>query len=466
MKIRYLLVLVVLCGLLTGCSVVGLEPQGLMQPPRATGDKQNVYDALEQTVGNQNFALKYPRTGDYRSAIIMHPVSDANSEDAIALYQVKNGETSGTYITFLSKRNSVWTNIGTYQSTSSQVDRVAFGDLNGDGRDEVVVGWGNGVTSLAELSVYAYDPKDQKIHETTPKDASMRQFYNEFVLFDLDNDGTQDIFTASLGTADHPANGKLLSLSANHTLEVLSSVMLERDVIQYSHVSVGKVDAQTNGILLDGTTSSSQLLTELIYWDASQQVLKAPFTSASMPPDTAPSNHPANPTIRKAPVYATLRGDPPLLQFPMLELLPGYPADEQEPDAFLTHWYHYDIRQGVSKQEQVQYINFTHWYAFTIPQSWLGHVTAQIGEDRQSVTFYQWKKEETASQTGSRGDALLKLQAVPQNAWAASEQDPALSLLLELGDTRLYASLPNPANPLSLTPDQLRLQVSPFQQNP
>lgn len=466
MKVRCLLVLAVLCSFLTGCSVVGLEPQGLMQPPRATGDKQNVYDALEQAIGNQNFALKYPRTGEYRSAIIMHPVSDPKTEDAIALYQVKDGEASGTRITFLSKRNAAWTDIGTYQSTASQVDRVAFGDLNGDGRDEVVVGWGNGVTSLGELSVYAYDPKEQKICETTSKDASIRQFYNEFVLFDLDNDGTQDIFTASLGTADHPANGKLLSLSADHKLEVISSVNLERDVIQYSHISVGKVDPKTNGILLDGTASSSQLLTELIYWDASQQVLKSPFTSSGTPPDTSPSAHPSNPTVRNAPVYAALRGDPPVLSFPMLELLPGYPADEQEPDAFLTHWYHYDIGQGVPVQEEVQYINFTHLYAFTIPQNWLGHVTAQVAQDQQSVTFYQWKKEDAASQTGSRGDALLKLQAVPQEDWASLETDPALSLLLEMGGTRLYASLPNPENPLSLTPNQLRLQVSPFQQNP
>lgn len=462
MKIRCLLVLGMLCALLTGCSVVGLEPQGLMQPPRATGDKQNVYDALEQVAQNQNFALKYPRTGDYRSAIIMHPVSDPERDDAIALYQVKDGETAGIRITFFSKRGSVWTDVGTYQSSASQVDRVAFGDLNGDGRDEVVLGWGNGVTSLAELSVYVFDPASGTIREVTSGDTSVRQFYNEFVLVDLDNDGTQDIFTASLGTAEHPANGKLLSLSKEEKLEVLSSVNLERDVIQYSHVSTGKVDAQTNGLLLDGTTSSSQMLTELIYWDASQQVLRSPFASEETSPPAAHS--PANPTIRKAPVYSALRGDPPLLQFPMLELLPGYPADEQDPDAFLTHWYHYDTKTGTTVQDDVQYLNFTNRYAFTIPQSWLKTVTAQVGEDRQSVTFYQWEK--AAGQTGSRGDALLKLQAVPRESWGSLEQDASVFLLLEMGDVRLYAFSPNPANPLSLTPEQLRLQVSPFLQNP
>lgn len=455
-KVGWLLGLLAVCGLLTGCSVVGMEPQGLMQPPRATGDKQNVYDALEQVIGNQNFTLKYPRTGEHRSAILMHPVSSSDHDDAIALYQLKDSETPGTAITFLSKRGSVWTNVGTFQSTASQVDRVAFGDLNGDGRDEVIVGWGNGVTSLAELSVYAYNPADGSIQEAVPPDHAARQFYNEFVLFDLDQDGTQDIFTASLGTADNPANGKLLSLSDGHGLEVVSSIALDRDVIQYSHVSAGRIDPKTNGILLDGTTSSSQMLTELIYWDASQQVLLSPF-------DSEDTSQPVNPTVRKTAVLSGLRDGQEYLQFPILERAPGYPAEEQESDAFLTHWYRYDTAARTTIQEAVQYLSFRHGYAFTIPSEWLGQVTIQPETDRQSVTFYQWNKASEENQTGSRGDALLKLQAVLADGWASCEQDPALSLLFEHGDMRVYASFPNPANPLSRTAEELTLQVTVFQ---
>ena len=141
MKVKLLMLFAVLCCFLTGCSVVGMEPQGLMQPPRATGDKQNVYDALEQVVGNNSFALKYPRTGEHRSAIIMHDITGNGVEDAIAFYQVDQEKTPGTVITFLSKKDKDWILVGSYQSTAIQVDRVAFGDVDGDGVDEVIVGW-------------------------------------------------------------------------------------------------------------------------------------------------------------------------------------------------------------------------------------------------------------------------------------------------------------------------------------
>ena len=95
----------------------------------------------------------------------------------------------------------------------------------------------------------------------------------------------------------------------------------------------------------------------------------------------------------------------------------------------------------------------------------MSHVTAQVEEDRQSVTFYEWKKAGAVNQTGSRGDALLKLQAAPREQWGACERDASLSLLLEEGDLRVYASLPNPSNPLTRSIEQVTLQITPFVQN-
>lgn len=457
MKVKLLMLFAVLCCFLTGCSVVGMEPQGLMQPPRATGDKQNVYDALEQVVGNNSFALKYPRTGEHRSAIIMHDITGNGVEDAIAFYQVDQEKTPGTVITFLSKKDKDWILVGSYQSTAIQVDRVAFGDVDGDGVDEVIVGWGNAVTGISEVSAYTYDSAAGKMNEIGASDSASKQFYNELVLADFNGDGSVEIFTASLGTAEYPANGKLLGISKDNKFEVLSSVELDRDVNQYNHISVGQVDQNTVGVLLDGTKTSSQLVTELVYWDKTNQVLKAPFDSSS----TAQN---VNPTIRKIPIYSESQEGNDQLRFPILELMPGYPADELDSSAYLTHWYRYDTASGMTLRESTHYISLKDHYSLSIPQSWTGKVTAQADEDKHTVTFYEWKVANETNQTGSRGDALLKIQAVSKNQWETMKTDDSLFLLMEKEDIVYVGSIPNEGNRLALTAEQVKADLAPFYQ--
>ncbi|MCI9576517.1 MAG: VCBS repeat-containing protein [Clostridiales bacterium] len=457
MKYKLLMLFAVLCCFLTGCSVVGVDPQGLMQPPRATGDKQNVYDALEQVVGNNSFALKYPRTGEHRSAIIMHDITGNGAEDAIAFYQVNQEKTSGTIITFLSKEDNNWILRGSYQNTANQVDRVAFGDVDGDGADEVIVGWGNAVTGVSELSAYTYDSAASKMNEIGALDNVSKQFYNELVIADFDGDGSVEIFTANLGTAEYPANGKLLGISKDNKFEVFSSIELDRDVNQYNHISVGQVDQNTVGVLLDGTKTSSQLVTELVYWDKTNQVLKAPFDSSS----TAQN---VNPTIRKIPVYSENQGETNQLRFPMMELMPGYPADESDSSAYLTHWYRYDTTSGMTLRESTHYISLKDHYSLVIPQSWAGKVTAQADGNKHTVTFYEWKTANETNQTGSRGDALLKIQAVSQNEWETMKTDASLFLLMEKEDTVYLGSIPNAGNRLALTEEQVKADIAPFYQ--
>ena len=71
---------------LTGCSPLGLDAQTLMKPPKATGERQEIYSVLEEKANHQ-LTLRYPKAGEYRSAIVMKDVTGDSNDEAIAFYR-------------------------------------------------------------------------------------------------------------------------------------------------------------------------------------------------------------------------------------------------------------------------------------------------------------------------------------------------------------------------------------------
>ena len=82
-KVFLLVCVMALPFLFSGCSSIGVDVQTLMRPPKATGERQEIYEAVEQQAGS-GFIWKYPRTGQYRSAVIMQDVTGDGVEEAVA----------------------------------------------------------------------------------------------------------------------------------------------------------------------------------------------------------------------------------------------------------------------------------------------------------------------------------------------------------------------------------------------
>ncbi|MBI5407982.1 MAG: VCBS repeat-containing protein [Nitrospirae bacterium] len=74
---------------------------------------------------------------------------------------------------------------------------VASGDLNGDGYDEVIVGTGAGADTPAYIKVYVYDPAQQKMTDSGINLLAYNTGYGVNVAAgDVDGDGTDEIITA------------------------------------------------------------------------------------------------------------------------------------------------------------------------------------------------------------------------------------------------------------------------------
>ena len=137
--------------LLCGCSFNAMSVADVMRPPSVTGNKAGIHECLNESTGG--YTLKYPKSGEYRTAIIMKDLNFDGTEECVALYKPQN-TASGICVSILSLDSDKWKIDSSFTDTSFEADRVLFADLNGDGCDDVIVGWGNYGVLPSKISAY------------------------------------------------------------------------------------------------------------------------------------------------------------------------------------------------------------------------------------------------------------------------------------------------------------------------
>ena len=77
--------LAVCCLLLSACSSFQPNLTDLMQSPKLTEEQAEIYEALTNAADVSDVQLKYPKSGDYRSAFVMFDL-DADGEDEALVF--------------------------------------------------------------------------------------------------------------------------------------------------------------------------------------------------------------------------------------------------------------------------------------------------------------------------------------------------------------------------------------------
>lgn len=431
MKLRTAATALMLSLLLSGCSFAGLDAQTLMKPPKPTGEKAEIHTLLASKADGK-MTLKYPRSGDYRSAIITHDLCGDVNEEAMALYQ-KGDDTSGTNIMFM-KKDGTWRDMGFFNNPATQVDKVCFGDLNGDGKDEVIVGWGNSLSNTSTICVYYY--KNGKMNEL-----KLEQSYTEMAVMDFDGNKLDEIFTANVSVGDQPALARLYSLR-NNTAEMIGSCRLDNGVTKYSSVQTGLINERQKGIVLDGMKNANTLVTELIYWDSENKILRSPFYDADA--------QNANSTLRNTSVVSKdINGDR-IIEVPIVNLMPGYTGAAAEDAAYLTNWHRYDTKNDTFVRVMSMVLNYSDGYWFLVPDMWRGKITTKMDTATRTLTFYEWIPA-TKISAGAQGAPLLKIQVFSQEEWRRGLGTTGFFKLMDADSLVFAANCPSPEHALSLS---------------
>ena len=126
---------------LAGCSTANLSKGDLLAPPKPSGEMYKIQKALEKAV-KSNVKLKYPTSGEYRSAFILKDLDGSGSENyCIALYAVGEEASQNIHINIIKNTEDEWVSLHDTYFASSNVEMIDFHDFTGDGVLEIIVGF-------------------------------------------------------------------------------------------------------------------------------------------------------------------------------------------------------------------------------------------------------------------------------------------------------------------------------------
>ena len=406
----------------------------LMRPPYPAGEDRKIQEELTKNLGS--FTLKYPKSGRYRSAIVMTDLTGDDKNDALVFY--RQDETKPISLALLSQNKGEWKFVSKKDGEGGEIDRVLFGDVNCDGRNEIIVGWTIYSSGLNIISAYSLQGStltaiDVKEYSES-KGANIPVAYTDMQLYDFDNDGSDEIIASYLNLSEVTATAKLIEchkgVDSAYTMSVTDTAQLDGHVLYYAETKVAKLtDDKIFGVVLDGYKDNSTMVTEYVYWNSVNGDLEAPFYDAEA--QTVLN------TVRNVNITSRDVDSDGVLDIPVTEYLPGYDHTSEYP-MYLTLWYNADFDANgysfVNKKKNI--INLSEGYSITWQSAWDGKVTCRLDDKNRILYFYRYKKDRFAF-----SDELFRIKVFTKSEWKEDNHDPNFAVVLNTTDETVCAAL-------------------------
>lgn len=382
--ISFILPLLFLCG----CS---MSVEELLSPPKLDEEQSAIYDALRLSKGG-DVNLKYPVSGQYRSAFVVQDIDDEPTNEAIVFYEASNvtDEGSSLRLNFLDRQDGNWVSVYDFAAMGSEVEKVQFADL-GNSKTSIIITYSLQNSSDKGTSVFSYE-------NNMPSEVyKSRHVYMN--LIDINEDGAEEMFMINSDSADNTAAVNLLGWEENG-FSLLSSVPLSADFTACRNIQLGNATATgRKGIFIDYTLTDGAVGTDvMLCYDRSLTAAQIPAAQVKRRPNTY------LPFIS----CRDIDGDG-IIEVPSAAPAPGYedrPAGEQ---VSLTTWFEISSSGANLHHETTSYVSIRNDYIFNIPLRWAGVVTMNISIADGTATFSRYDKGANAA-----GEELLIIRAVPE----------------------------------------------------
>lgn len=411
------------CFSLSGCSFTAFDAKNLMAPPKANEDQQAIHKLLQGNLPDITFI--YPKSGEYRSAIIMQDFTGDGQQDAIGFYSLEDA--GGVEVQFLVKSEGQWKKAAAFKNTAIQVDRVCFGDLTGSGVNSVLIGWGSaaGTTGrTAAVNAYVYDSGGMTEYSLGT--------YGEMAVTDLDGDGVSEIFTVDKfvpaeaeGDEPTPAKARVYAWQ-DGTMAELYSADADNSISSYSSAAFGRLTVTLSGVVLDGLKADGSLTTQVFYLDEGRLVNAPPGVNTE-----EYSNLFSRPSA--APFLSRDINDDGFLEIPRATLLPGLPEDvAPDSTSYQVEWFSFQ-RKNEDRLAVRALMNSAENYWFRLPVGLRGKITASNDTARRTVTYM----EVTEAQEDGRhllGSPLFAIRVFTRSAWESRGQTSGYEQLAAQND--------------------------------
>lgn len=364
-----LLLMMSLSLVLAGCAMpkLTLDPEELYALPELPAR----YTTLNQQLNAiQESSAEYaaPVSGSNIQPVQMVDLDGDGREEALAFFRQSDGEKPLKIYVFTDNGNS-YTQTAVIEGSGLAVYSIAYSDMNGDGRMEIIVGWRVSM-DLQALAVYALEPGGAR--------ELARSNYVKYAVADLNGDGMQEltVFRANqdgVGAAD-------CYLWKNGALTLSSTIrvsMTMAELSQQGKVTVGTLRSGEPALFVTGVAEGMRAMTDVLLLRGGE------LNNAVLSPTTGVSGE----SSRFRALYpADINGDG-VTEVPRTVALYG---EELEGDtAQRVDWISFDAAGAAIRVLSTYHAIEDGWY-LQLPDGWADtiYVGRSASADEASVTFY------------------------------------------------------------------------------
>ena len=374
---------------LAGCTMpkLTLDPEELYALP----ELPERYTALnKQLSAIQESGAEYaaPVSGSNIQPVQMVDLDGDGREEALAFFRQSDGEKPLKIYVFTDNGDS-YAQTAVIEGSGLAVYSIAYSDMNGDGRMEIIVGWRVSM-ELQALAVYALEPDGAR--------ELMRTNYVKYAVADLNSDGTQEmtVFRADqdgVGAAD-------CYVWKNGTLALGSTIrvsMTMAELSQQGKVTVGTLRSGEPALFVTGVADSARAITDVLMLrnsELSNSVLSL-TTGVSRESSRFRSLYPMD-----------INGDG-ITEIP--RTVPLSPGEQETDVSQRVDWISYDAAGTASRVLSTYHAMEDGWY-LQLPEGWAESILVgrSAATDETSVTFYM----ESDAEDDQGYAALLRITAL------------------------------------------------------
>lgn len=361
----------ILSLLLCGCSL-GTSVDSLLSPPRLTEEQNAVYAALSESLGS-SVTLKYPRSGDYRSAFVIEDIDGEPTGEAIVFYETPavGLSDSSLRLNILDMQDGKWRSVYDYAGAGTDIDRVIIRRLGSGEIPTVIIGYNNIADGMKELRAYVYDGGLVPLFNDS---------YSYLDAFDMDMDGKDELVTIVNG------NGYTYSYVQTIANQGSGRSIADYRVSGAAEVGSGSVAAVAKGLLSNDTVAlyvdllqtDGTLTTELVY--SVGDVLRNPFR---INPELSLR------TGRPSGYYSCDIDGDGSCEIPTISDFLGYQSADRAEKLYITDWWEFS-NYSLNKKYSSFY-SISEGYCFMLPARWEGMVTLKQDAFTGEYVFYKFE---------------------------------------------------------------------------
>lgn len=376
------LVLLLMLLPLSGCNGNLLTVEGAMQPPRLTEQQNAIYEALKAQVGS-NIQLKYPQTGEYRSAFVLKYIDSEPTNEAIVFYQNSLQANSGTAVrvnVLDQTGDGSWVSMCDIAGEAADVDQIVFGNFGSGDPVNLVIGYRGDGKRNRILTIYRYA-------EGMLRAVDSREYEALSLLRTPDTPLDHLVYVSNKGNSAQ-TTAKLLCYEPQKGFVVKDEVAMYEPVEEYVNLVSGYIagngSGQQSALFMDGKVGN-ELCTEIltVYNDA---LYNCTYQENA-------KNNLVTATLRDQTLYSSDISHDRYYKVPHLALMPGY---NNTSGLSYTEWMAYE--EGRFLIKETSYVDTANGFRFQVPDNWKEEVSASVLADQNEVKFFRYTgdlKDET-----------------------------------------------------------------------